>query len=114
MTNSIGPTADGCEMTTNHVRFALAPRRFHLVTGHGSRGATLESGSPGFSVNGGSRRILPSCDRHVCGAKKSNGPLYQRAVETDKNQLSLFETGVSLRDRLRGLPPLPNPWLLSP
>jgi len=24
-------------MATNHVRFALAPRRFHLVAGHGSR-----------------------------------------------------------------------------
>jgi hypothetical protein len=23
-------------------------------------------------------------DRRVCGAKKSNGPLYQRAVETDQ------------------------------
>jgi hypothetical protein len=37
MTNSIGATAEGCEMATNHVRFALAPRRFHLVAGHGSR-----------------------------------------------------------------------------
>ena len=24
-------------MTTNRVRFALAPKRFHLVAGHGSR-----------------------------------------------------------------------------
>jgi hypothetical protein len=24
-------------MATNHVRFTLAPRRFHLVAGHGSR-----------------------------------------------------------------------------
>jgi hypothetical protein len=33
MTNSIGATVEGCEMATNQVRFALAPRRFHLRCG---------------------------------------------------------------------------------
>src|SRR5262249_48755848 len=51
MTNLNRPTADDCEMATNHVCFALAPRRFHLVAGHGSRRVHIGERVLRFSVS---------------------------------------------------------------
>ena len=58
-------------MATNHVRFALAPRRFHLVAGHGSRGVHIGERVLRFfheRMSGGSRPTSSSSPT-FCGSR---------------------------------------------
>src|SRR5262249_46008551 len=67
----------GCEMATNHVRFSLAPRRFHLVAGHGSRRVHIGERVLRFfheRMSGGSRPTWRSC-RSCCDAQSLTGSI---------------------------------------